>query len=75
MLSDEKETLILIDNNGYTADETSGVTAVVIDGKQYNVSERRVDDSYLYLVINTDEVNAELNNDMLKNGNMIRIMR
>lgn len=75
VLSDEKETLILIDNNGYTADETSGVTAVVIDGKQYNVSERRVDDSYLYLVINTDEVNAELNNDMLKNGNMIRIMR
>lgn len=71
---DNGETIIVVDNNIYTADETSGVRGIVVDGKQYDVSERRVDDSNLYLVI-ADTENDEIMRTIFEHGNMIQILR
>ena len=71
---DNGETIIVVDNNIYTADETSGVRGIVVDGKQYDVSERRVDDSNLYLVI-ADTENDEIMRGIFEHGNMIQILR
>lgn len=72
--ADETATLILVANNAFTADETSGVTGIRVNGNQYNVLERRVDDTYLYLVIQ-DAKQTQVEKDISESGNMIQILR
>ena len=72
--ADETATLILVANNAFTADETGGVTGIRVNGNQYNVSERRVDDTYLYLVIQ-DAKQTQVEKDISESGNMIQILR
>lgn len=74
VVADEHETMVVVENNLYTADETSGVTDIVVDGNTYPVMERRVEDSRLYLVI-TDTAADKITQEIFEHGNMIQILR
>lgn len=72
--TDEHETMVVVENNLYTADETSGVVGIAVDGISYRVLERRVDDSKLYLVIE-DIAADKITQEIFNHGNMIQILR
>lgn len=73
-IEDGKDRLIIsIVNNPKNQKSLQNVAAVVVGGKTYTVSEVTSDKNYLYVAINREQTN--INNDILKKNNILRIVR
>lgn len=73
-IEDGKDRLIISTvNNPKNQKALQNVAAVVVGEKTYTVSEVTSDKNYLYVAINREQTN--INNDILKKNNILRIVR